>query len=123
VATPESKVKDAIKTVLTKHGAYFFMPATYGYGKSGVPDLVACVDSRFVGVECKTVGNDPTALQLKNLYAIANTGGVACICDETSYSAFDALLQSLITHTKLNTNFYDLRQKSLTSKRRSACEA
>lgn len=118
--TPESKVKDAIKAVLKKHGAYFFMPATYGYGKSGVPDIVACVASRFVAVECKTIGNDPTTLQYKNLQAIADTGGLACICDETSYTALDHMLNTL--HNSDDTTsfrYYDLRQETILPKRRA----
>jgi len=39
--TPEAKVKAKVKAVLNKYGAYHFSPATGGYGKSGVPDIIA----------------------------------------------------------------------------------
>ena len=38
--TPESKVKKKIVEQLKELGCYYFFPATGGYGKSGVPDIV-----------------------------------------------------------------------------------
>jgi hypothetical protein len=40
--TPEAKVKKTAVKHLKDIGAYYFFPATGGYGKSGVPDIVAC---------------------------------------------------------------------------------
>ena len=38
--TPEKKVKQKVAKQLKEMGAYFFYPATGGYGRSGVPDIV-----------------------------------------------------------------------------------
>jgi len=65
--TPEGKVKAKVKKKLDEAKAYYFMPATGGYGKSGVPDIVACVNGWFIGIECKAGTNKPTALQQNNL--------------------------------------------------------
>ena len=40
--TPEGKVKKKIVEQLKALGCYYFFPATGGYGKSGVPDIVGC---------------------------------------------------------------------------------
>ena len=90
--TPEKKVKDKVKKLLSEHGAYHFMPATHGYGSSGVPDIVACLQGRFLGIECKANGGKPTALQLKNLRELSSAGGVAILVDETGLSEFEDLL-------------------------------
>ena len=37
-ATPEKKVKDKVVKLLKQYGAYYFFPATFGMGRSGVPD-------------------------------------------------------------------------------------
>ena len=95
MTTPEKKVKDKVKKLLAEYGAYYFMPATGGYGKSGVPDLVACIKGRFVGIECKANGGKPTALQDKNLMDIVNTGGIAMLVDETSLVMFKSVLEQL----------------------------
>ena len=92
MTTPEKKVKDKVKAVLSTHGVYYFMPATHGYGSSGVPDIAACMKGRFIGIECKANGNKPTALQLKNLNDIKSTGGMSILVDETGIEAFKALI-------------------------------
>jgi hypothetical protein len=75
--TPESKVKKEITNYLKELGAYYFFPVTGGFGRSGVPDIVACLDGKFVGIECKAGDNQPTALQVKNLKAIRSAGGLS----------------------------------------------
>ena len=55
--TPEAKVKKKVVAILNDHGAYYFYPVTGGYGRSGVPDIVACHGGRFIGIECKANGN------------------------------------------------------------------
>ena len=92
-ATPESKVKKKVVDVLKQHGAYFFYPVTGGYGRSGVPDIVVCWQGRFIGIECKTQGNAPTQLQMKNLNEIVGQDGISLIIDETGIGIF-ALLMS-----------------------------
>ena len=99
--TPEGKVKDKIKSILDKYGdeIYYFSPMTGGYGRSGVPDIVISVRGRFVAVECKTTGNKPTALQLKNLEGIVRSGGYAYVIDETSVGLFALTVDQLINGT------------------------
>ena len=46
--TPEKKVKNKVVAILKKRGAYYFFPATYGMGRSGVPDVVCCYAGRFI---------------------------------------------------------------------------
>ena len=91
--TPESKVKATVVAQLKAAGAYYFYPVTSGYGSSGVPDIVGCLDGRFFGIECKAKGNKPTALQKLNLRAIRDAGGTALVIDETNASAVLTYLQ------------------------------
>ena len=80
--TPEAKVKKVVAKQLNELGCYFFYPATGGYGKSGVPDIVGCYKGEFFGFECKAGKNKPTALQEKNLWDIVKSGGVAEVINE-----------------------------------------
>jgi len=93
MTTPEKKVKDKVKKILAEFGAYYFMPATGGYGKSGVPDIVACLKGRFIGIECKANGGTPTALQEKNMTDIMNVGGIAVVVDETGIEDLKRVLE------------------------------
>ena len=80
--TPEAKVKKRVVAVLKEHGAYYFYPVTGGYGRSGVPDIVACWKGRFIGIECKAGDNTTTPLQEKNLREIRESGGTALVITE-----------------------------------------
>jgi hypothetical protein len=91
--TPEGKVKTAIVKILKKHNVYYFFPATGGYGRSGVPDIVACVNSRFVGIECKALGKKPTALQERELENIHKAGGSAIVVDPSGVDRFETWIQ------------------------------
>lgn len=82
--TPEKKVKDACYAVLREHGAYYFSPVTGGYGKSGVPDIIACWRGLFLAIECKAGYNKPTLLQEKEMQAIERAGGTALVIREDS---------------------------------------
>lgn len=92
--TPEAKVKKKVKDILAKHGVYYFMPATHGYGSSGVPDIVACMQGRFVGIECKANGGRATALQMKNLMQITDNKGISLLVDETGIGVFEMLMET-----------------------------
>lgn len=79
-ATPEAKVKRKVVEMLkARKGLYYFYPVTGGFGKSGVPDIVACYRGRFLGIECKAGANKTTALQEMNLKAIAAADGISLV--------------------------------------------
>ena len=87
-STPEVKVKKVVRQVLDGLGAYYVMPVTNGYGNSGAPDFLVCLQGRFIGIECKAGKNKPTALQELNL----NAGGVALVVNETNVVNLNSLL-------------------------------
>lgn len=98
MATPESKVKKRVVDLLKSYGVYFFYPVTGGYGRSGVPDIVCCWKGRFMGIECKTRGNPPTQLQMKNLMEIVDQGGISLLVDETGIGVLSLTLATWDTH-------------------------
>ena len=82
--TPEAKVKKKVVALLKEADAYYFFPVTGGFGRSGVPDIVACWRGMFVGIECKAGNNRPTLLQEKELAKIQDAGGAAFVVNEES---------------------------------------
>ena len=90
--TPEGKVKDACVALLQRYGAYYFFPATGGYGRSGIPDIVACYNGRFIGIECKAGDNKPTALQEREMAAIRAARGSTLVIRETNIGELEKWL-------------------------------
>lgn len=80
--TPEKRVKDACVEVLKAFNAYYFFPVMGGYGRSGIPDIIACFRGQFIAIECKAGFNTTTQLQERELKAIATAGGVTLVIRE-----------------------------------------
>ena len=88
--TPESFEKDDICKYLVSQAAWYFWPYQAGYGKSGVPDIVACVPLTitaemvgmrvgvFTSIEVKREGKEPTKLQDARMTEIRDSSGFAC---------------------------------------------
>jgi Holliday junction resolvase len=93
--TPEKRVKTRVESVLKSEGAYYFFPATHGYGRSGVPDIIACVNGRFLAIECKAGANKPTALQVREMENIRAAGGVAVVANEENWDEVRLLVHEM----------------------------
>jgi len=98
--TPEKKVKARVVEILKAHGAYYFFPATFGMGRSGVPDIVCCVDGKFFAIECKAGAGKTTALQNRELELIKKAGGVQVVINEKNISEVAILLSLMRNYQK-----------------------
>lgn len=94
--TPEKRVKNQIVKQLKTLGedVYYFFPATGGYGRSGVPDIVGCYKGKFFAIECKAGKNTTTALQKRELENIAKAAGEAWVVNEEN---IDSVLKTLLS--------------------------
>jgi Holliday junction resolvase len=93
--TPEAKVKKKVVDVLKKNGAYYFFPATGGYGRSGVPDIVCCYRGVFVAIECKAGTNKPTPLQQAEMGKIKQAQGFVLVVNEDNIDDVATLLRDI----------------------------
>ena len=93
--TPEGKVKKKVVEQLKALGCYYFFPATGGYGKSGVPDVVGCYNGKFFAIECKAGKNTTTALQERELAAIGLAGGIPWVVNEDNMDTVGDAVRSL----------------------------
>lgn len=93
--TPEKRVKTKVESILKAEGVYYFFPATHGYGRSGVPDIIACVNGRFLAIECKAGRNKPTALQVREIESIRKAGGVAVVANEENWDEVRPLVREM----------------------------
>jgi hypothetical protein len=96
--TPEAKVKKAVKTMLEKHGAYFFSPQSGIYGASGQFDIIAVVNGQMIGIEtkkdCKT---QPTGLQSRNAKKAIACGVIVLLIHDENIDVLDGVLQEVLS--------------------------
>jgi len=82
-----------VRKILDELGAYYFFPATGGYGRSGVPDIVGCYNGMFFGIECKAGKGTTTALQDRELQRIKDAGGIALVVNENNVEEVKSILE------------------------------
>jgi hypothetical protein len=94
-ATPESKVKAKIHKILQKHNAYAVNYIGGMHANNGTPDILACMNGMFLGIEAKAGKNRPTDLQISNLRRIHEAGGCAMVINEDSLQFLDGILATV----------------------------
>jgi Holliday junction resolvase len=82
--TPEAKVKLKIHAALKAQGAYAVNYIGGLHANNGTPDILACLNGRFIGIEAKAGNNKPTDLQIQNLRRIDIAGGTALVINENN---------------------------------------
>lgn len=50
--------------------------------RSGVPDIVCCLNGRFIAIECKRKGKKAEKLQEYKIEKIRQAGGIAFVADD-----------------------------------------
>lgn len=96
MATPESKVKQACVKIFKEHGVYYFFPVMNGMGRAGIPDIICCVNGKFLAVECKAGKGKTTALQDRELAAIKEAHGVALVINESNLTLLGETIKELL---------------------------
>jgi len=91
--TPERAVKDAVEKLLKAHKVWYFFPNMTGYGRAGIPDIIACVRGRFLAIECKAGKGQTTALQDRELERIEDSGGISIVIREDNLDVLEHILE------------------------------
>lgn len=93
----EKVFENKIKKYLKDHGAYFLKYwAGAQFTKSGVPDILACVNGYFVGIEVKAQNGKPSELQLYNIQQIRKAGGFAYVVYPSGWEKLKDVLDGLL---------------------------
>jgi Holliday junction resolvase len=87
--TIEKHIENQIKRYLDQQGVWYMKVHGGMYQKAGVPDILCCIDGRFVGIEVKRPGGVISPLQQLNIDDINRQGGIAFV----AYSVEDVRQQ------------------------------
>ena len=77
-----------IRKYLESRGHWVVKYFANGYTKSGIPDLLACVNGRFVAIEVKGDGGTVSPLQQHTLCLINYSGGIAMVVYPHDFETF-----------------------------------
>lgn len=75
----EKHIETKIRGYLDGLGAYHVKTHGSVYSRAGVPDIIACVNGKFIAIEVKRPRGVVSELQKANIELIKRAGGVAFI--------------------------------------------
>lgn len=75
----EKVFENKIKKLLKEKQAYYVKFFGCGITTAGTPDILACVNGRFIGIECKADNGRLSEMQRLKLKAIQNSGGIGIV--------------------------------------------
>ena len=85
----EKNFENKVKWVLKDEQCWFLKYWGGGeFTKAGVPDILACVNGFFVGIEIKAPNGKPSSLQIHNLNKIDESGGAGILLYPKDYDLF-----------------------------------
>lgn len=79
--TPEGRVKNKVKDVLKRYGAYYHMPVQNGMGAPSL-DFVGCIHGFYFAIETKAEDKQMTARQESTAEQIRKAGGIVFLVNE-----------------------------------------
>ena len=79
----EKNVENKIKRWLTSKNIYYFKVHGSSFMQPGIPDIIACVNGRFVGIEVKNVGKLKNQSEQQKIHErlIKDSGGIFILAD------------------------------------------
>lgn len=96
IIAAEKNFENRIKTFLKDEGAWFIKYwAGSQFTKSGVPDILACVNGYFVAIEVKGPNGKPSELQLHTIKKIREAGGFAIVLYPSGFEKFKKFILDL----------------------------
>lgn len=91
----EKNFENKIKKYLEENGGWFVKYFANRNTKSGIPDILACINGVFVGVEVKAENGKPSPLQLWHQQKIREAGGISIILYPDQFDEFVRLIDAL----------------------------
>ena len=92
----EKAFENKIKEWLKDHKCYNVKFFANGYTKRGVPDILACVNGWFIGIEVKADAGKPSEIQLYNIKKIRESGGFGWVVYPSGWNDLEQMLLNIL---------------------------
>lgn len=92
----EKTFENKIKKYLTAKGCYWVKYHGNAYSVAGTPDILACVNGYFIGIEVKAQGGKPSELQLVKIRDIREAGGFGYVVYPSGFGKLKDIIEGLL---------------------------
>lgn len=95
MATPEKTFENKIKNYLKEQDCWFVKYFGCAVSETSIPDLLCCVNGKFVAIEVKADKGKPSGGQLIMQHKIQKAGGISLILYPKDFEEFKNLIQQI----------------------------
>lgn len=88
----EKNFENKIKAFLKSQNCWYVKYFANSFTKSGIPDILACVNGHFVAIEVKATTGKPSEIQIWNINEIKKSGGIAMVLYPKDFEEFKKLI-------------------------------
>ena len=92
---PEKTFETKIKNFIESERGWQVKFFANSYTKNGIPDILACVNGHFIGIEVKAENGKPSPLQIYHCEEIRKAGGFAFILYPSGFEDFKQFVYGL----------------------------
>lgn len=92
---PEKSFENKVKNYLDEQGAWYVKFFANRMTKEGIPDILACINGYFIGIEVKAQNGKPSDLQLYHCEKIRKSGGFAFVLYPSGFDDFKKFVKDL----------------------------
>lgn len=93
----EKQFENHVKQFLEDNGVWFVKTWSNGIQRKGIPDIIACVNGYFIGIELKAANGKPSELQKWNISKIRESGGIAIVLYPDKFNDFKDMIRTFNT--------------------------
>lgn len=108
----EKNFEKKVKKYLSSIDAYYFKVWGGGFQQSGIPDVIACKNGIFIGIELKSTEGKATELQKYNIRKINESDGIGIILYPKGFEEFKNLMEEVM---KCNSHIQGLERLKVAS--------
>lgn len=101
----EKNFENRIKKYLEKKGCWFVKFFANAYTSSGIPDILCCINGRFVGIEVKQEKGKVSLLQKVHLKRIVEAGGIGILAYPSGYDDLKKVIDNLCENRDYKIDF------------------
>lgn len=91
----EKEFENKIKAYLKERGHWYVKFFANSYTRCGVPDILACVNGHFIAIEVKNKIGKVSPLQIREIKAIRDAGGIALILRPENFDTFKTMIEDI----------------------------
>lgn len=107
MGNPEKTFENKVKSYLDSQGCWFVKFFANKFTRVGVPDILACVNGYFIGIEVKASNGRPSDLQIWNRDQIRKSGGHSIVLYPDQFEQFKVFIESFFDGNPTDQHQFD----------------